>query len=63
MNSGAILNAINILLAALGLLERLGVNYREVIAAQEAAKAEGRELSDAERQQFIDSAQDAVDNL
>lgn len=63
MNTTVILKALDILLAGISLLDKLGVNYREVIDAQEAAAAEGRELSDAERQQFIDQAQASIDNL
>ena len=50
-------------LAITGALKNVGINYREVIDAQEAAEAEGRELNQAERQVFIDQAQAAVDSL
>lgn len=63
MNAAAIAKALDILLSGIGLLRTLGVNYSEVIAAQEAAEAEGRELTDAERQRFIDEAQSAIDQL
>jgi len=63
MNAAAALQVINVLLAGLRLVKELGINYQEVIDAQEAAEAEGRELSEAERQVFIDQAQDAIDQL
>ena len=63
MNSAAILQILN---AALGLttaLRTLGINYREVLDAQEAAEAAGEELSAETRQGFIDQAQVAIDQL
>lgn len=63
MNSAAILKAIELLLGGISLLRTLGINYREVIDAQERADAEGRELNAAERQVFLDQAQQAVDQL
>lgn len=59
-----------ILLAGIGGLKKLGVNYAEVIAAQEQAEAEfsagnreSPELTAQERQVFIDQAQSAIDRL
>ena len=63
MNALAILKALDMALAGMSLLKTMGINYREVIDAQEAAEAEGRELTDAERQNFVDQAQDAIDDL
>ncbi len=64
MNSAAILQAINIMLAGLKLVESLGINYQEVIDAQKNAEAEGRrKLNRAERRVFIDQAQSAIDKL
>ena len=57
------LKAIDILLAGVSFLGKLNVNYQEVIDAQKAAEAEGRELNQAERQVFIDQAQARVDVL
>lgn len=54
---------IDMLLAGLRLASEFGVNYQEVIAAQDQAKAEDRELTDEERQRFIDEAQAAIDQL
>lgn len=51
-------------LAITNALTKLGINYREVMDAQEAAEAQGRpDLNEAERQVFIDQAQSAVDQL
>jgi len=44
-------------------LSDVGINYREVMDAQDLAEAEGRELNDAERQEFLDQAQNALDQL
>jgi hypothetical protein len=63
MNTAAILEAINVLLAGIRLLNTLGINFREVIEAQAQAEAEGRELTDEERQRFIDEARAALDQL
>lgn len=63
MNALAILKALDMVLAGISLLKTLGINYREVIDAQESAEAEGRELTDGERQNFVDQAQDAIDEL
>ncbi len=54
---------LDIAIAATGALQSAGVNYREVIEAQEKADAEGRELNEAERQVFLDQAQAALDAL
>lgn len=54
---------LNILLSATSLAKELGLNYREVMDAQDQAEAEGRDLTDEERQGFIDQAQNAVDQL
>lgn len=63
MNTAAVIKAIDLVLAGINLLRILGINYREVIEAQERAEAEGRELSAEERQVFIDQAQEAIDQL
>lgn len=47
-------------LAITGTLSAAGINYQEVIDAQEAAKAAGEEFSAS---QFIDQAQSAVSLL
>ncbi len=57
------LKLIDTALAVTGTLQSLGVNYQQVMAAQERANAEGRELSSDELQAFIDQAQAAVDRL
>lgn len=62
-NALVVLKLLDVLLAAIGALSKLGVNYREVIDAQEQADAEGRELSPAELQNFVDEAQNEVDEL
>lgn len=54
---------IDMALAATSFLKKAGVNYQEVIDAQAKADAEGRELSAAERQAFIDQAQADIDKL
>ena len=59
----AALQAIQILLGVTRLLREMGINYQEVIAAQAQADAEGRELSQAEIQSFLDESQDAIDQL
>jgi len=41
-------------------LADVGINYREVMDEQDAAKAEGRDLN---VQKFIDQAQHAIDQL
>jgi len=63
MKGEAILKLIDILLAAISGLQNLGVNYQEVLNAQQQAEAEGRELTAAERQRFIDEAATAVGDL
>lgn len=63
MNSAAILEAINLLIGGIRLLKTLGINYQEVINAQEQADLEGRELNAEERQRFLDEAQQAIDRL
>ena len=50
-------------LALLGGLREAGINYREIMDAEEAARAEGREFGAADAQAFIDQAQSAVDEL
>ena len=63
--TAAVINkAIDAFIAITGFLSNLGVNYREVMEAQEKAKAEGRDdLNVDERQVFIDQAQTSVDRL
>ena len=51
------------LLGAAAGLRHLGVNYREILDAEEAAHAEGREFDSSDAQPFIDQAQTAVDQL
>ena len=63
MNAIAILKALDMVLSGISLLKTLGINYREVIDAQENAESLGRELTDSERQFFVDQAQDAIDKL
>ncbi len=63
MNALAMLKALDMVLAGISLLETMGINYREVIDAQEQAALEGRDLTEAERQNFVDQAQDAIDKL
>lgn len=50
-------------LAITSALRNVGVNYREVMDAQDAAAAEGRELNAEERDAFLSQAQSAIDNL
>lgn len=58
------LKALDVFLAGLGLLDKLGINYREVIDAKDRAKAEGRDyLTAEERQPFLDQSQAALDKL
>ncbi len=54
---------LDIAIAATSLLRSAGVNYREVMDAQDKAEAEGRELNEAERDIFLQQAQAAVDAL
>lgn len=63
MSTEATIKAIDVLLSGISLAATLGINYREVIAAQERAKLEGRDLSADERQAFLDEAQAAIDKL
>ena len=58
------LYGIDALLSLVRLLDRAGVNAQEVITAQKRAEEEGRkELSEAERLDFIGQAQSALDRL
>ncbi len=63
MNTAAILQILNAALGLTSALRTVGVNYREVLDAQEAAEAAGEELSQETIQGFIDQAQAAVDEL
>lgn len=63
MNALMLLRLLDAGLAINGALMSAGINYREVMDAQEKAQAEGRELSQAEREVFIDQAQAALDQL
>lgn len=47
-------------MAITGALADVGVNYREVMDEQEAAKKEGRPVN---TQMFLDQAQSAIDKL
>jgi len=55
------LQILQALLALTNALRIFGINYREVLDAQDAAGDE--ELSDEVLQGFIDQAQDAIDKL
>lgn len=61
--TAAALEAVNVLLAGTRLLRELGVNYRQIVEAQARADAEGRPLSQAEIQPFLDEAQAAINQL
>jgi len=61
MNTAAILQILNAALGLTSALRTVGINYREVLDAQEAAGDE--ELSQETIQGFIDQAQAAVDEL
>lgn len=50
-------------LALLGSLRAAGINYREIMDAEEAARAEGREFGAGDARPFIDQAQRAIDEL
>lgn len=54
---------ISILLSVTSLFQKAGINYREILDAQDQAAAEGRELTDEERQGFIDQSQSKIDQL
>ena len=60
---GLISKLIDAALVITSALKNVGINYREVMDAQDAAAAEGRELNFEERQVFIDQAQSAIDQL
>lgn len=57
------LEAIRIVLAGIKLLREFGINYGEVIAAQQAAEAEGRELTEEDIAPFVADSREAVDRL
>lgn len=63
MDAASIVRAIDATLSLIALLKTAGVNYREVVEAQERAEAEGRELSAEERQAFVDKAVASVGKL
>lgn len=63
MNSALVLQILNAALGLTGALRAFGINYREVLDAQEAAEAAGEEISQVVIQQFIDQAQAAIDEL
>ena len=63
MNAAIILKLIDAGLAITTTLASIGINYREIMDAQEAAEAAGREFSAADAQVFIDQAQAAIDRL
>ena len=63
MNAAAILQVLTAVLGLTSALRTFGINYREVLDAQEAAEAAGEELSQETIQGFIDQAQAAVDEL
>ena len=60
---GLISKLIDAALVITSALKNVGINYREVMDAQDAAEAQGRELNAEERQVFIDQAQSAIDQL
>lgn len=51
---------IDVGLAITGALRNYGINYREIMDEQEAAKKEGRPIN---TQMFLDQAQSAIDKL
>lgn len=61
MNAVALLQILQGLLGITNALRLFGINYREVLDAQEAAGEEG--LSEEVIQGFIDKAQASVDEL
>ena len=63
MNAAAILQVLTAVLGLTSALRTFGINYREVLDAQEAAEEAGEELSQETIQGFIDQAQAAVDEL
>jgi hypothetical protein len=63
MNTNSILQLLNALLGLTAALRAFGVNYREVLDAQEAAAAIGAELSQETIQKFVDQSQKAIDDL
>jgi hypothetical protein len=63
MSTGAALQSINLLLAAIQLARAVGVNYREIIDAQEAAEAAGTAVSQETIQKFLDQSQAAIGEL
>ena len=60
---GLISKLIDAALVITSALKNVGINYREVMDAQDAAEAQGRELNAEKRQVFIDQAQSAIDQL
>ena len=63
MNAAAVLQILNAALGLTSALRAFGINYREVLDAQEAADATGEPLSQETIQGFIDEAQDAINLL
>jgi hypothetical protein len=63
MNAAAILQILNAALGLTSALRSFGVNYREVLDAQDAADAAGVPLSPEVIQGFVDQAQKAIDDL
>lgn len=63
MNAAVMLQILNAALGLTSALRTFGINYREVLDAQEAAEAAGKEMSQETIQGFIDQSQAAIDQL
>lgn len=60
MNAAQIFQLLNLML---GMLDNAGINYQKFMAKRDAARAEGRELSESDFQELADDAQEAIDRL
>lgn len=61
MNSGDALKLIQVLLGLTELARSIGVDVSKVVEAQQQARAEGRDLTDAELAEFRNDAQASID--
>lgn len=61
MNSADALKLIQVLLGLTELARSIGVDVSKVVEAQQQARAEGRDLTDAELAEFRNDAQASID--
>ena len=63
MKTALVLRVVNALLALINAARGFGVDIANLVERQERARAEGRDLTDAELQEVADKAQQAIDNI